>query len=994
MRLHVVKKGRPRATQILVGSLKPLSPLISNARLSFKEIGQLSGIYLCFLFFSLSYGFAQPPDTSSISLDIPLEEIGDSSSLTRYFLAIKKQEGQLSPEDLIVYYKKGLEAAKRLELKRVVFQFAEELRFLFARLRKDEEALAYSQTMLETARSLRENELMLRAYVSIGTNHMYQEKYLQAIEHYLEALAHRNTYLPDETYWTDLIYYNLSLCYLFSGEVEEAIPYLHLSHTLNDELEGIERDIATAEDYNALMYCYSELGEEDSTEFYIQKVIETLNTIEADTSANSFTISSLKGSLYHAVSQFFLKEDRLEEGKKYYQKLNSSYTLSLDRKYLLDILYALKTQDYAQAKMMIDAPPEIIDTTKNKDYLELLVEYYQAIGDKGRAMRYMEKFHESKYNELKTQRIKLSTYTRNRIEKVQQQNTIERLEKEQMYQGRLKQVFLISLALLLLIVLLLAYLYRQIKAKNNLLNNNAEQAEQLRKVDEQKSRLFANIAHEFQTPLSIIQGIGKHLQEAVGLPATMREPLQIIVRNSTRLSDATTQILEISSADSLSSSIESNWFSLPELIQFVLTEYEFLALEKNISIKQPEYPEAPTPLYSDIHKVTTIVRNLVSNAIRYTDPQGNILLNYRENREEDIYEISIKDTGRGISSKEIPRVFDRYYQSSGEEAEGGFGLGLAISKEYANSINGDIEAQSELGMGSTFTLALPLISSPQAEPLQLHRFPQVSPYQQPTMSLEIEETTELNPHLLIVEDNRDFCAFLHTILSEEYNLKFVHDGYQAIEYLKKYTPNLILMDWMMPGMDGLKLAYYLQSKDAYRHLPLIMLTARNLISDQIKAMRMGLDDYLTKPVETSVLKTRINKLLHFQEEREDFRTLLTVDEEAMSLSSSDVEWLEKIETLIFPLIQNFDLKVEDIAKLSQMSSKNLNRKIKAITGLTAKKFIQEIRYWEARRMLETGEYPSVKAVCLSVGLKDIRNFSRKFKERFGIYPSECLSRPM
>ena len=992
MRLHIVNKASSRASQKWVGIGKSIFPFILDLQLSLIRTPNILRTCLCCFVLSFHYCFSQPADTSSISLDIPIEEIKDSSILTAFYLAFKHKESTLPQEEMIQYLKKGLQAAQRLNLNRVVFQFAEDLRYVSARARKDEEATNYSHVMLEAARAMQEQELMLRAYVSIGTNYMYQEKYLQAIDQYLEALSHRDTYIPDETYWTDLIYYNLSLSYLFSGEVEEAIPYVHLSHSLKKGLEGRERHIAFAEDFNVLMYCYSELEEEDSTELYRQKVIKAISEFEADTTEKTFELSSRISSMYHAVSQFFLKEGRLDEGKRYYEKLKDSYPISLNRRYLLDLMYYLKTHKYPQAKSLIDAPPEIIDSANNQEYLELLVEYYRAVDDKGRALRYMEKLHEIKYEELKTQRIKLSTYTKERLEKLEQQNTIDRLEKEQTYQGRLKRAFLILATLLFLIILLLVYLYQQIKAKNSLLSNNADQAEQLRIVDEQKSRLFANIAHEFQTPLSIIQGIGKHLQETTGLPHTLKEPLQIIVRNSTHLTEATNQILEISSSDSLASTLNSSWFSLPELIQFVLTEYEFLALEKNISVDQPEYTDSPIPFYSDIYKVTTILRNLLSNAIRYTDTQGSVTLTYQENEKEGSYEISIKDTGRGIPAKEIPRLFNRYYQSSRGEAEGGFGLGLAISKEYATTLNGDIEVQSELEVGSTFTLYLPMISpSKIPENLQLHTFPKVNPYQPPIIRGN-EEVSAITSHLLIVEDNKDYCAYLNTILSNEYSLKFVHDGYQAIEHVQKYTPDLILMDWMMPGMDGLKLAYYLRSKDAYRHIPLIMLTARNLMSDQIKAMRIGLDDYLTKPVEATVLKTRINKLLHFQEEREEFQTLLSTDEE-MPISSTDANWLEKIEHIIFPLINDFDLRVEDIAKLSEMSSKNLNRKIKAITGLTAKKFIQEIRYWEARRMLETGEYQSVKAVCLSVGLKDIRNFSRNFKERFGLYPSECLKHP-
>ncbi len=238
-----------------------------------------------------------------------------------------------------------------------------------------------------------------------------------------------------------------------------------------------------------------------------------------------------------------------------------------------------------------------------------------------------------------------------------------------------------------------------------------------------------------------------------------------------------------------------------------------------------------------------------------------------------------------------------------------------------------------------------------------------------------------------------FCKYLKTILKDEYNLAFAHNGSEALDYLKINMPDLIITDWMMQTVDGLALVQRLKKTKEFNHLPILMLTARSLPSDKIKALRVGIDDYLIKPIEDNLLKDRIKYLLYNTDQRAEFEPSILspiLSKDGQSLTISAQNWLFKMEEIIFPLIHDFDLNLEQVAALGNTNVTQLNKKMKETTGLTAKKYIQEIRYWEARRMLEAKEYDSVKAICLSVGFKDQKNFSRKFKKRFGVYPSEYL----
>ncbi len=536
--------------------------------------------------------------------------------------------------------------------------------------------------------------------------------------------------------------------------------------------------------------------------------------------------------------------------------------------------------------------------------------------------------------------------------------------------------------------------YYKIRARNKHMNKqlkkNKTKEKQIKKtgkIDGQKDEVFTNIAHELQTPLSIINGYSEQLLRSETISIKDKESLDIILKNGNHLLSSIHQMLKISASDKQAHPIPLNHilFSLQQLIAYILPNYQFLASKKNIEINVENFDTAPM-LYSNVLKIETILNNLLSNAIKYTEKDGVIHLTYSE-VDGKYHQIEVRDNGKGISETDLPHLFERYYQSNDAESGNSFGIGLSICKEYIESLSGTILVKSEVGVGSVFTVHFPK-NNLQILPKSNH---QILPE---TELVSTSKPKMLNrPSLLIVEDNIDWCKHLETILKDDYNLVFVHDGNHALTYLKEHTPLLIITDWMMQGMNGITFVEQLKLSDDHKHLPLMMLTARSLVSDKIKALRVGVDDYLVKPVSEELLKKHIQELIVFKENQKSIFSPYLLDErneDNLKLSPSDQAWLLKIEEIIFPLIKDFDLNLKDISSRCNMDSTTLNRKIKAITGQTAKRYIQEIRYWEARRLLETGVYDTVKAVGFSVGFKDTKYFSQKFKERFGKYPSSYI----
>lgn len=617
---------------------------------------------------------------------------------------------------------------------------------------------------------------------------------------------------------------------------------------------------------------------------------------------------------------------------------------------------------------------------------------------------------DSLFNEQKNRQI-LELSSQHETER--KETEIQLLKQEQTENEseiKRKTIFNWASGLVVFLVSILAYLLFQLNQKKQLynkklkedvklLNENLKikdtlqkQSEKLQEVEQEKNRLFTNIAHELQTPLSVINGLTGEVLKSEQLSSNGKEYMQIIHKNSTELSTSVNQVLAISTSKKIKGTEKYVKFSFAECLDYILPEFFLLAQEKRITITKPDLKDQQIVMYSEISKFLTILKNLISNAIKYTEKEGSIEIDYQL-MEDGFHQVSIIDNGRGISQEEIPNIFDRFHQANGYSPEGGFGLGLTISKEYIEDLGGTINAESTLGQGSQFSIRFPSSNEGvKADSTKWYTFPKINERVKSFSFPQLSEESSPTYDLLIVEDNKDFCKYLKTVLDQDYHLKFVHDGEQALKALSQHIPSLIITDWMMQGMDGLTLIRQLKANEKFQYISILMLTARSLPSDKLKAIQIGIDDYIIKPVEAEYLKNRISYLLNSKEDLEtDSSLILDPKNSTTELPKADQDWLINTEKIIFPLINQQDLTLEDIAKLVNMSTYHLNRKIKTATGLTAKKYIQEIRYWEARRLIETKEYESVKAVCYSVGFRDPKHFSRKFKERFGQYPSEYIA---
>jgi DNA-binding response OmpR family regulator len=387
----------------------------------------------------------------------------------------------------------------------------------------------------------------------------------------------------------------------------------------------------------------------------------------------------------------------------------------------------------------------------------------------------------------------------------------------------------------------------------------------------------------------------------------------------------------------------------------------------------------------------------------------------------DVLHIKVNDSGPGIHPDDLPHLFDRYFQTTRPEkaAEGGTGIGLALCKEYTQLLGGTLEVNSKLGGGTVFSLSFPVtpveassLSEEEKEEWEDRGRQTIGEHADitPLPVVRSEKTpSEKEATMLLVEDNPELQDYIKLILSEKYRILTAENGREALEVLgladdrqpgssrdwsqsslKSQKVDLILSDLMMPVMDGFQLLEKLKAEDATRQLPVIMLTARADLRDKLKALRIGVDDYLLKPFEEDELRVRVENLLKNQEVRKEENKSREQSSglDSSSVSGSDREWLESFENFVLENLSDHALNVARLADEFTMSESTLLRQLKRLTGLTPNRYLQDARLNQARILLENQTFSSIVKVASEVGYSDPRSFSRSFKKRFGKSPSE------
>ncbi|MCP5106741.1 MAG: response regulator [bacterium] len=556
---------------------------------------------------------------------------------------------------------------------------------------------------------------------------------------------------------------------------------------------------------------------------------------------------------------------------------------------------------------------------------------------------------------------------------------------------------------------------KEIEEKNQQLE---EQSEKLQEMDKVKSRFFANISHEFRTPLTLISGpIEQMISDKRN--GEQKERLNLVLRNSHRLLTLINQLLDLSRFDSGKMKLQASPQNIIPFLKGILASFELAAAQKKINLVfSPE--EENIILYFDAEKLEEVICNLLSNAFKFTPGKGTITVGVKkiaanEGASGDVnavrfLDISISDTGIGISKDQLAHIFDRFYQAKGTSGElytharRGTGIGLALARESVTLHHGKIDVHSSKGKGTEFIVRLPMGKAhlKADEIVELSKIPRDDKAQGKISALSlldqeenpeetaVAETNENNSEpeaqeknvILVVEDNADVRQFVRGALEPLYTVKEAADGREGIQRAKEIIPDLIISDIMMPEADGYELCSKLKTDINTSHIPIVLLTAKASEENILEGLETGADDYITKPFNTKILCTRIKNLIDLRRNmQEKLQRQLILQPAEISVSSMDKTFIAEVQEAIEKNLSETEFNVERLGKKLYMSRATLYRKIQALTGESPRDFIRSYRLKRGAQLLKDN-FGNVTEVAFEVGFSSTAYFTKCFKDKF------------
>lgn len=821
----------------------------------------------------------------------------------------------------------------------------------------------YILKALEIDERLGDKEKILHSYINLGAVQHRIKGFERALEYYLKArkmaeeMNNKSAMLR--------IFNNMAGLYQDQNKLDEAMKLHKQSLALGKELNS-QSNIAFSLHY--LAECHFELNELDSALILAEESLQIFRKLK-----------SIGSEMYPTVliGKVYAEKERPKEAKKYLNRAKNKSLefgfkdkLKTSTEYLARVEAALGNYKAAYENHILHK--QMADSLLNESNLQEITKF------------------QSEYAFKKEK------------DSIQYANTQEKLILDQKLQRERigNYIALIGSGVLLLIVFILYRYYRSKQKANKLLQAKNEEIEhqrsELASLDKAKSRFFANISHELRTPLTLISGPLENLSHRRQYDDNI---VHMALRNTKKLKELVNDILELSKLETSKPEVQKVSVNIKNLVNHIFSSYESLAGELGTKYILELSDTLPEWLLLDDARLEKIINNLLFNAIKYTEAEGVITMKVAD--QEGKLVISVSDTGQGIAEKDLPRIFDRYFQSKQPDApiQGGTGIGLALARELARLMEGDLTVQSKLGLGSTFRVELPLSLAEVPVEIQSQDTLVAQPsedfdiYNQPIAPSSSGEKTH---KVLVAEDNHDMQAYIKQILGENYDVRLAINGQKALSELEKQDFDLVVTDAMMPGMDGFTLIERMKGEDRYRNIPVVMLTALSLEENKLKALSIGVDDYLTKPFSPPELLARVKNLITRYSVRMATMKEVNIDDTSSQdpnidrrqnlIYKSDLDWLKEVEAVVLKEMANNDYQITDLADHFHLSKRQFQRKLKLISGMTYTEYHHEISLQKAREFLENGTYGNVTGVGYAVGMNNPSRFSEIYYKRFGKKP--------
>jgi signal transduction histidine kinase/DNA-binding response OmpR family regulator len=777
--------------------------------------------------------------------------------------------------------------------------------------------------------------------------------------------------------------------------------------------EKLQRKGPMATDYTNLASIFLKIEKYDSAIIYFDKAL-AIGEAMADSVRMVEAYSNL-GTAYLNKKDYAVAIKYFEKSLPFAKRKNKVVVLTGSHAGLAQAYSKTGAYDKSEVhgRAVVAMAGKVKEKTMLRDAYSVLAVVESERGNFENAYQYLKLSHtyaDSVFSESKVEQVK---ELEAKYETEKKQREIVELEQK----ARVEKLWRNSLMLVLFVTLVgatIIYLLQRSRSQKGKLLLEAQQTlnQHLQETDKIKSRFFANISHEFRTPLTLIISPIEEKLLAHELSQKEKISFQTIKRSANRLLELVNQLLDLSKLESGFMKLNTHPSNLYHTLMPIVSAFDSLAdvgqVRYQKDIRCPEFV-----VLLDADKVEKVLNNLLSNAFKFSPIGGKVELKIVANEEGKSVRLSIEIKNASVIPLEtLNRVFEPFFQGENAPVNGqqGTGLGLSLVQELVKLHGGTIRAWSKESEGTTFSVVLPLekTESPaeaRVVPLKTRRqgakewsvgtptsdegTPTSDEGSPTTDELAHTETVDKGKEtILIVEDNQDVRNLIRMGLEGNYNILEASTGREGVELATEKPVDLIVSDVMMPVMSGVELCHLLKTDERTSHVPIILLTARADHESKLEGLRTGADDYVTKPFNMQELQARVVNLIGLRKKLiQKFNQQILVQPHEITVTPMDERFVQKLNKLIEDNLDNAQLTVEKVSEDMGMSRANLHRKIKAITGLSSSEFIQDFRLRRAAILIEK-KADTITQIGYQVGFNDQSYFSKCFKKKFGMTPSE------
>ncbi len=846
-------------------------------------------------------------------------------------------------------------------------------------------ALPAAEKCMDIAIDLKSVRLLAQANDDIGIIKGINGHHSEAIEFFMKSL---NFYQQLEDHAKiGIALMHLGHTFELAGSYEKALEYLKRSQIVNQRI-GNKFNEAWA--LVNIGVTYSRMNQVDTALNYYERSLKIAELIKDH--------RLILTNLDNIGGKYSMKKD-FEKANRYLQRAyklseesgTNSRTVYITGNLAENYFYMRQFDSarvFGEKQLELALNSGLISEQKVAYYV--LAQVYDSLNDHQSAYEALRKYitvNDTIFSREKSRQIE---ELRESYESEQKEQEIASLEKEKNAEQFRRNTFA-GIALLILFIGGLLYNNQRIKT-----GKNKELLRKEKEVDELKSKFFANITHEFRTPLTLILGPIEMMKSKAVNPK-IHHHLNVMKTNASRLLDLINQLLELSKIEAGSLKLKASRGNIVPIVKGIVMSFESMVLKNGIMLKVESLKEEIN-LYFDREKLEKVLINLISNAIKFTPEGGQIFVELSDR--DEYLNILVKDTGKGISERDLEFIFDRFYQSQNQREFTGSGIGLALAKELVELHHGSIRVKSEEGSGTEFLIQMPMgdahlskeeiiIEEGSHSSLYLSNGQEFSEFgSEKVPSNRHEKTESRKSQLLLIEDNMDVRNYIIEILNLDYQILEAKDGEEGISMALENIPDMIISDVMMPGKDGYAVCTTLKQDERTSHIPIILLTAKVTSEDKIEGLQNQADDYVTKPFVPQELQVRIRNLIESRKKlQEKFQRQLILKPSEMVVNSVEEQFIQKLLKIVEDHIGDERFGVEQLAGEIGMSRSQIHRKMMALINQAPNQFIRTFRLTRAMELLKK-KAATASEISYQVGFGSPSYFTKCFREQFGFTPTE------